>query len=71
MTAPRPKRRLATPAAGGVAEPIDCAYLALLRRELTRSQARLKRAEWERDELRAQVEKLLQQRKGRKRPPPG
>jgi hypothetical protein len=52
-----------TPAARGM-EAVDHAYLALLRRELTRSQARLKRAEWERDQLRAQLEKLLHEREG-------
>ena len=53
------KRRRTSPAGViGVAGDLDHAYLVLLRRELTRSQARLKRAEWERDQLRAQVEKL-------------
>jgi hypothetical protein len=33
-------------------------YLVLLRRELTRAQARLRRAERERDALRAALEKL-------------
>jgi hypothetical protein len=37
---------------------IDREYLMLLRRELTRAQARLKRAEWERDQLRDQNERL-------------
>jgi len=37
---------------------IDRQYLTLLRRELTRAQARLKRAEWERDQLRDQVDRL-------------
>jgi len=37
---------------------IDREYLTLLRRELTRAQARLKRAEWERDQLRNYSDRL-------------
>jgi len=53
------KRRRTSPEAGGDGtSDVDQRYLALLRRELTRSQARLKRAEWERDKFRAELERL-------------
>jgi hypothetical protein len=58
MPAQRPKRRPASAASPAAGDAVDRAYLALLRRELTRSQARLKRAEWERDKFRAELERL-------------
>jgi len=53
------KRRRTSPESISDGTPeVDQRYLALLRRELTRSQARLKRAEWERDKFRAELERL-------------
>ncbi len=52
------RRRTSPEARGDGTSDIDQRYLALLRRELTRSQARLKRAEWERDKFRAELERL-------------
>ena len=53
------KRRRTSPESISDGTPeVDQRYLALLRRELTRCQARLKRAEWERDKFRAELERL-------------
>ena len=41
-------------------------YLVLLRRELTRAQARLRRCERERDALRAALEEIRNKKRGQK-----